>query len=195
MDDYCEELLGLLLNRLSKLHSVHSGDIPDIGLYMEQITMFMDSKLRCSTRHPESDKVLTKAMINNYTKNDLLPPPDGKRYGKEHVLLLTFIYYFKNILNMDDIDALLGPIEQEYYGDGREIEDIYNELFEMVRLRMSDMRAKLTDTVSAVQDSFLDQAGSKRQFLMTFAVICLLGTDVFVEKLLIEQLIDSLESE
>ena len=54
-------------------------------------------------------------MINNYAKNKLLPPPEKKRYSKEHVLMLIFIYYFKNILSINDIQTLLTPIAQKYF--------------------------------------------------------------------------------
>ena len=54
-------------------------DIPSIELYMDQVTTFMDEKLSGSTRFPGEDKVLTRAMINNYSKNELLPPPVRKK--------------------------------------------------------------------------------------------------------------------
>ena len=59
---------------------VKPEDIPNIDLYMDQVTTFMDSQLATSKRH-EDDKILTKTMINNYAKNDLLPPPEKKKYS------------------------------------------------------------------------------------------------------------------
>ena len=46
-------------------------DIPNIDLYMDQVTTFMEKELASSKRH-EDDKILTKTMINNYAKNNLL---------------------------------------------------------------------------------------------------------------------------
>ena len=77
-------------------------DIPSIELYMDQVTTFMDRYLSKNKR-TEEDKTLTKTMINNYTKNDLLPPPNKKRYSKEHIILLIYIYYFKNVVTINDI--------------------------------------------------------------------------------------------
>ena len=59
------------------LSHVKADEIPDIDLYMDQVTTFMDSHLKDMRRHP-GDKVLTKTMINNYAKNNLLPPPVKK---------------------------------------------------------------------------------------------------------------------
>ena len=106
-----EELLREILSGLDALDYVKPEQIPDIPLYMDQLTTFMDERLEKSKRYPE-DKVLTKTMINNYAKNNLLPPPVRKKYTKEHTLLLIFIYYFKNMLSFHDIETLFGPITE-----------------------------------------------------------------------------------
>ena len=94
------DMLNSILNELSHLQYVHPGDIPNIDLYMDQVTTFMEEQLAHSKRYQE-DKILTKTMINNYAKNNLLPSPVKKRYSKEHLLVLIFIYYFKNILSIN----------------------------------------------------------------------------------------------
>ena len=67
-----DKILHDLLNSLDSLEGIRPGEIPNIALYMDQVTTFMDAQL-ASSRRFESDKVLTKTMINNYTKNHLLP--------------------------------------------------------------------------------------------------------------------------
>lgn len=84
----------LLNDIISKLNIIDDADIPAIDLYMDQVTTFMDKHLKNNKRFAD-DKILTKTMINNYAKNDLLPAPVKKRYSKQHVILLIFIYYFK----------------------------------------------------------------------------------------------------
>ena len=63
-----EERLQDLFSYLENLSHVKADEIPDIDLYMDQVTTFMDSHLKDMRRHP-GDKVLTKTMINNYAKN------------------------------------------------------------------------------------------------------------------------------
>ena len=70
-----DDLLNSILSSLDRIEYVSPEDIPNIDLYMDQVTTFMDSKLRSTARYPGEDKILTKTMINNYAKNDLLPPP------------------------------------------------------------------------------------------------------------------------
>ena len=60
-----EERVRDLLGYLGSLSHVKPEEIPDIDLYMDQVTTFMESHLKDMRRHPE-DKVLTKTMINNY---------------------------------------------------------------------------------------------------------------------------------
>ena len=69
---------------------IEIADIPTIDLYMDQVTTFMDKGLARYKRN-ETDKILTKTMINNYAKNNLLPPPVKKKYSKDHMLMLVFI--------------------------------------------------------------------------------------------------------
>ena len=88
------EFLEQELVILNSTGFIKPEDLPNIDLYMDQITTFMDEQLSACKRY-EDDKILTKTMINNYAKNDLLPPSVKKKYCKEHVLLLLFIYYFK----------------------------------------------------------------------------------------------------
>ena len=107
-----KDMLNSILSSISRIDYVRPGNIPNIDLYMDQVTTFMEEQLQSTKRHKD-DKILTKTMINKYAKNNLLPPPVKKKYSKEHVLVLIFIYYFKNILSIKDIEALLAPITEK----------------------------------------------------------------------------------
>ena len=91
-----EEILNEIINKMQDVMKIRANDIPNIDLYMDQVTTFMDEKLRSSVRKGEAEEnILTKTMINNYAKNDLLPPPVKKKYSREHMMVLIFVYYFK----------------------------------------------------------------------------------------------------
>ncbi|SDZ99235.1 protein of unknown function [Lachnospiraceae bacterium NK3A20] len=105
---------------LSDFRYIHAEDIPDIDLYMDQVTTFMDQRLSPYARDPGNDKILTKTMINNYAKNDLLIPPVRKKYGRDHMILLLLIYYMKSFLSIGDIEEILRPIREDYTKIGRE---------------------------------------------------------------------------
>lgn len=86
------DLLNSILESISRIDYVKSIDIPNIDLYMDQVTTFMDKQMASSKRY-EDDKVLTKTMINNYAKNNLLPSPKRKSIQKNifSFLLLSII--------------------------------------------------------------------------------------------------------
>ena len=127
-----DELFSQLLDKISSFDYIHADQIPNIDLYMDQVTTFMEEQL-ASTKRYDEDKILTKTMINNYAKNNLLPSPEKKRYSKEHLLVLIFIYYFKNILSINDIQTLLGPLTDKYFKSDENIDltSIYTEVFSM----------------------------------------------------------------
>lgn len=191
-----EDLINSILASLGRISYIKSEDIPNIDLYMDQVTTFMDKKLKNTTRYPEEDKILTKTMINNYAKNDLLPPPLRKKYTKEHLLLLIFIYYYKGILSINDIQTLLKPITDKYFGTDEEfnLEHIYDEVFSLEDEQLESLKADVLEKFKVSQSTFSDAPEEEKEFLQTFSFICVLGFDVYVKKLLIEKLIDGLES-
>ena len=187
-----EERLQDLLAYVDSLTRVHPSEIPGIDLYMDQVTTFMDSHLNTSKWLGE-DKILTKTMINNYAKNDLLPPPVRKKYSREHMLLLIFIYYFKGILSISDIQTVLKPITDRFFAgnEGLKLETIYNEVFSLEREEVEVMKQDVVRKYHKAQETFSDAATEDQEFLQTFSFICMLSFDVYVKKMLIEKLIDS----
>ena len=190
-----KDLLNSILASVARIDYVKPEDIPNIELYMDQVTRFMDEHLESSKRH-DDDKVLTKTMINNYAKNNLLPPPVKKKYSKEHVLLLIFIYYFKNLISIKDIETLLDPITQKYFQndskDGINLKDIYEEVFELENERIDATSKDIAKAYTQAMNTFSDLPEDEAEYLQLFAFICSLSFDVYVKKMIIEKLIDQL---
>lgn len=196
MDKNTKSFLSEILKELSRIDYVKPEDIPNIDLYMDQITTFMDSQLAASKRH-KGDKILTKTMINNYAKNDLLPPPEKKKYTKEHVLTLIFIYYFKNILSISDIQGILNPITDKYFGkdSAYSLEDIYKEVFGLEHQETKNIMRDLAKKFNTSMQTFPDAAEEDAELLRTFSFICMLSYDVYVKKTIIEKIIDQTTSQ
>lgn len=193
MDTNAKQFLRELLKDLEKLDYVKPEDIPNIDLYMDQITTFMDSQLADFKRY-EDDKILTKTMINNYTKNDLLPPPNKKKYSKEHLLTLIFIYYYKNVLSISDIQSILNPITDKYFGKTDDsnycLEDIYKEVFRLEQQETLSVMKDITKKFNTAQQTFPDASSEDAELLRNFSFICMLSYDVYIKKTLIEKMID-----
>ncbi|MDO5346332.1 MAG: DUF1836 domain-containing protein [Lachnospiraceae bacterium] len=187
-----EELLKSIFDSFSHLDYIRADDIPNIDLYMDQVTTFMNEHLKASKRY-EQDKVLTKTMINNYAKNRLLPPPSKKKYSKEHLLVMIFIYYFKDFLSFSDIQAILSPLTLRFFQSdtGFDMEWIYREVYRLGKNELSVLQDDVQRMYEASMDAFSDAPEEDSDFLHSFAMICLLSFDVYIKKQLIEKLVDN----
>lgn len=191
-----KNLLNSIVESLNRIDYIKPEDVPEIELYMDQVTTFMNSKLKNTTRNPQEDKILTKTMINNYAKNDLLPPPIKKKYSKDHMLLLIFIYYFKGILSINDIQKLLKPITEKNFDTDSEfkLEEIYNEVFGMEKEQVENTKKDVIRKFRDAEESFTEAPENEKDFLKFFSLISMLSFDVYVKKLLIEKMLDNMDN-
>lgn len=185
------ELKQIIEKTLETLPLLKEENIPNIELYMDQVTTLIDKHLS-DTRRSDEDKVLTKTMINNYAKNNLLPPPSKKKYSKEHVIMLVLIYYFKNILTINDISALFSSVKPKYFQntDGLNMTDIYSTLMDMVLDSQDELKADVMSTYEKAVRTFPDVDKEEQDELQQFVFIALLCYDIYRRKQLIETIID-----
>ena len=97
------EELKDLKDRLSQERPAQWRDLPDIGLYMDQVISYMPRQLITYA----GEDALTPAMVNHYIKDGLLPRAEGKKYGRTHLAYLTAICALKRVLAVRDTKALL----------------------------------------------------------------------------------------
>ena len=187
-----EDILNSILESLSEMEPLSTSEFPGINLYMDQLTTFMDSHLAHTKRYAD-DKVLTKTMINNYAKNNILPSPDKKQYSSSHLVTLIFIYYFKNILSTTDIQKILDPIHEKYF-DAKDynIKQIYEEILSIEKTSMETLKADITEKYEISLETFQDAPKEDREFLQQFTFICELCVDIYLKKLIVEKMIDEL---
>lgn len=190
--EYSDEILKQIFESLDQIEFIRDKDIPTIPLYMDQVTTFMNQKFKNATRNPEEDKMLTKTMINNYAKNDLLPPPTKKKYSKDHILMLTFIYYYKGMLSISDIQTLLKPLTESFFEQDRavKLEDVYKEVFQIQKGQMAGLKEDIAEKYRKSYQVELDVSDEEKQQLQLFYLTCELAFDVYLKNFLIEKIID-----
>ncbi len=190
------DLLNSIIASLNRIDPISLEEMPNIDLYMDQLTSFMNDRLKKTTRHPESDKILTKTMINNYAKNDLLPPPEKKKYSKEHLILLIFIYYYKNILTINDIQTLIEPLKERFKTskDALTLEKIYGTCFDLQKGELEPVIEDIKEKYARAMETFgdVDLPDEEMKRMQMFSFIALLSYDVYVKKLLIEKITDNI---
>lgn len=194
MSDEYSAFVGDLMKKLAKIDYIKPNEIPNIDLYMDQVTTFMNSHLSDSRLNKEN-RALTKTMINNYAKNDLLPPPVKKKYSREHMIVLIYIYYFKNILSISDIQNLLNPITDKFFDKktAPTQDGIYKEVYRIIKEQLSDVSEDVKSKFTVAKKSFPEITDPEnKEYLQNFAFICELAFDVYLKKQMIESMIEEM---
>ena len=189
------ETVERAIDHLRTINTISPDELPAMELYMDQVTTFMDRKLSGLVRKPSRDKVLTKTMINNYAKNHLIHPPLKKKYSREHMLELLFIFYFKSFLSISDIQTLLSPLSDDTIGDDYSVSKLYAEMIQAGKGARGKLKKDLDEKVEKIERSFDDAPDDKREYLKKFAFICQLGYDIYLKKTIIEHMIDDMAEE
>ena len=184
------DLLNSILGSLSRIDYIKPEEVPNIPLYMDQVTTYLNDKFANTKRH-EDDNLMTKTMINNYVKSRLLPSPEKKKYTKDHMMVLIMIYFFKNIISINDVNKLITPLLDSYFhNDEIPLENIINTFLTFAK------QCNLTDSIlteyNECREIFKDANVKDKEYLETMGLITMLSYDTFVRKIVIEKLIDSL---
>jgi predicted DNA-binding protein YlxM (UPF0122 family) len=161
------------INSQKSSDNINLDDFPEIDLYMDQVMQLFESKLSYTKRNPD-DKILTKTMINNYAKDDLLMKIKNKKYTKNHLILIGLIYNLKGALSLTDIKTILTPIinsfekEQDY-----PLHDIYQSFLDIYDLNLEDIRSssnKIYENIKQLVDNKNGTLGDyEEKLLLVFA--------------------------
>lgn len=194
MNDDLSKLIQQIAENVRDIKYVDSADIPNINLYMDQVTTFMDEKLS-STKRYEDDKIMTKTMINNYAKNDLIPAPEKKKYSPDHMMILTFLYYYKNFLSISDISKFLSPMIESYYNKedaNCSFARIFDEVFGACEQSRNRFDVSVEQALEMAKCTFTDVPEDERDHLQLFSFISILGQDIYAKLMIMQRLIDTL---
>lgn len=191
-----DEIFNEIKEQLLTIKFVKPGAIPNIDLYMDQITTFMDNNLFTPERK-EGEHIMTKTMINNYAKSKLIPPPVKKKYSKDHMLMLIFIHYLKNFLSISEINSLFQPIKDNYLeGKGDiNLEYIYREIFSGYQQQLPDFIEAIEKHYNTSKTAFSNVPAEDTQTLQLISLISSLCFDIYFKKYMVEELIGQMSEQ
>lgn len=133
-----------VMNAAMSQNKIGPAQIPDLDLYVDQIITIFEERLG-KTRRRENDKILTKAMVNNYSKEKLIRPVKGKKYTREQVLQILLIFHMKNMLSIGDIKLVMGRIMEEGY-EVSDLESIFKKAENTNETEMGNIIKKHLDS-------------------------------------------------
>jgi len=169
---------------------VKEEDFPDMDIYMDQAETFMNKELSIYKKR-EKDKVITKTMIGNYVKHNMLPRPVNKRYSKDHLVLLTLIYYLKGTFQMEEIEKLIKPLIDNYnseFDEKFDLSSLYTAIFRVQAEEQELLPENLSDTIDKIKHRLSEAALSEDDTMELFMLIVTLSMKADAQKFLAHKL-------
>lgn len=173
-----------MARELSRAPQIRPEEIPDLDIYMDQLTTYLDKRLGFYNREAEAP-FITRSMVNNYSKAKLLPPPVSKRYSRVHIMALSLICQLKRLFTIQDLGRLLDPAAGE-----AETETLYRLFLDTQR----EVFAETPEAADALLAELEEEAedGARRE---KAALVAQLAVRAQRDLLLAERILDTMETE
>ena len=164
------------IKEILEFHLPRFNELPDIDLYMDQVLNIIENSLIIFSSEND-ENIITKSMINNYVKQNVIEKPFKKRYKKFHVAYLIIISILKKVLSISEISKIIN--NQDY-----EVEEFYN-------MFCNELEYSLKST-------FLNESEDEQTRLIDDNIhnkILVAATRAFANKVYVQKLIEFNEEE
>ena len=190
--DYNKESLDKLVEEIIGTKDITLMEIPCVDLYMDQVTTFFDEKLGNLKRN-EEDKILTKTMINNYTKGKVLMAAKNKKYTNEHMILLMLIYNLKQTISINDINTVFDSIIDIKAQKVKNIslENLYNNFIEIKEAQNQSFVCDIEKDMEFIKGKIEKIGEVEGELIELILMILLLVNKANMQKRMAEKLIDN----
>lgn len=140
-------------NLIEGLHldtKLTTSDIPELDLYMDQVIQLFENKYM-RTKRTADEKILTKTMINNYSKGKLFFPIKNKKYSPEHVMLINLIYELKSMLQIRDIKETFEQLNSRIVAGTFDLQILYDAYLQSSELNLSRFHEDAEEIFSRIE--------------------------------------------
>lgn len=131
----------VILEYVSKHNMPRYKEIPNVGLYLEQVVKYINDVL--NPLHLS----ITPSMLSNYVKKGYIARPVKKQYCSEQIAYLIFIVVAKQVLSMEHISALIEMQKSTYSA-----EKAYNYFCEELEYTIEQTFKKTSEQVPLSED-------------------------------------------
>lgn len=187
MSNFNDKILGRAAE-VTGFKLLASSDVPKIDLYMEQVTSLLEQEMGDSLRRKD-ECVFTNTMINNYSKDGVLPRPQNKRYNRRHILTLIYIFLLKQNLQIPEIKRFTSMIQSP-----EQLDVMYDIFYEIVGGYTEQYLKNVEEKINLVEQKFEDR-GIKDDEMLAMTVISLLSFEAKMNTSLSSCLLDLCEEE
>ncbi|MBZ9685120.1 DUF1836 domain-containing protein [Clostridium estertheticum] len=190
--DYNKESLDKLVEEIIGTKDITLMEIPCVDLYMDQVTTFFNEKLGSLKRNDE-DKILTKTMINNYTKGKVLMPAKNKKYTNDHMILLMLIYDLKQTISISDINTIFDSIIdiKAPKGTSTSLENLYNNFLDIKEVQNQNFVSDIGKDTEFIKGRIKEMGKKDGELIELILMVLLLINKANMQKRMAEKLIDN----
>ncbi|MGV8982243.1 DUF1836 domain-containing protein [Clostridium sp.] len=190
--DYNKESLNKLIEEIIGTKDVTLMEIPCVDLYMDQVTTFFNEKLG-SLKRNEDDKILTKTMINNYTKGKVLMPAKNKKYTNEHMILLMLIYNLKQTISLSDINTIFDALidVKDAKDTSLSLGDLYNNFIDIKEIQNQNFSSDIDTDTTFIKERIKEMGKVDGELIEVILLVLLLINKANMQKRMAEKLIDN----
>lgn len=187
-----EEFVKQTVEEFVKGGVIAGNDFPDMELYMDQAVLFINKHLNVYKKEAK-DQVMTKTMVANYSKHHLIPRPQSKKYTKDHLILLTLIFYLKGTFQMEEIQTLMEPLVDNYNSEFDEKFDflmIYENILNLYHQEQKNLLSEVTDDIDRIKKNLDDAEIADDDTTELFMLIANLAMKANAQKFLAQKLMN-----
>lgn len=186
-----EEFIRHTIDEYVSRGKIKANDFPDMEIYMDQAETFLNRELNIY-RKSEKDKVITKTMIGNYVKHSMLPRPINKKYSRDHLILLTLIFYMKGTFQMEEIEKIVKPLIDNYnseFDDKIDLSSLYEGILEVQASEQEALARNVDAMINDIKYRLKETELSDDDMLELFMLIVNLSMKADAQKFLAHKLL------
>lgn len=186
-----EEFVKNTIDEYVSKGKIKADDFPDMEIYMDQAETFLNRELNIY-RKSEKDKVITKTMIGNYVKHNMLPRPVNKKYSKDHLILLALIFHLKGTFQMEEIEKIVKPLIDNYnseFDDKIDLTALYKGILEVQAEEQGALAQSVNRMIDESKYRLRETALSDDDMLELFMLIVNLSMKADAQKFLAHKLL------
>jgi uncharacterized protein YeeX (DUF496 family) len=170
---------------------INGNEFPEMEIYMDQAETFLNRGLKIYRKN-DKDKVITKTMIGNYVKHNMLPRPVNKKYSKDHLILLTLIFYLKGTFQMEEIEKIVKPLIDNYnseFDDKIDLAALYDGILEVQAAEQEALAQSVNQMIEESKYRLRETELSDDDMLELFMLIVNLSMKADAQKFLAHKLL------
>lgn len=186
-----EEFVKNTIEEYVSKGKINAEDFPEMEIYMDQAETFLNKELSVYKKN-EKDKVITKTMIGNYVKHNMMPRPVNKKYSKDHLIMLSLIYYLKGSFQMEEIEKIVHPLIENYnseFDDKIDLTSLYEGILGIQAKEQESLAQSVTNMIEGSKNHLRETELSDDDMLELFMLIVNLSMKADAQKFIAHKLL------